>query len=263
MTRKLMWFFLVAFALLTAYNLAVLYLGLGALFNPILTPLTTLFGFGFALLHARLRWNWRAALTLFVITFGITLAFESIGVATGSIYGPYYYSHKLGPLFLGLVPYAIPMAWFMMIYPSLIIAEHVSPCPPGLKRGLSVAIIGAIVMTAWDVVMDPMMVRGGHWVWEAGGPYFGIPLQNYLGWLLTAFVVFFVNWLVAQRRGVPAHMRDDRLAVISYIITGLNGVLIALHPDAIGQIGGAGLAGFFAMAPWAIIGLVKTRDIRS
>lgn len=276
MTRKLMWSFLAAFALLTIYNVIVVRFNLFPLFNPMLTPLTTLLGFGFALLHASLRWNWRAALTLFVISFVISLAYESIGVATGLVYGPYHYTDKLGPKFLGLVPYLIPAAWFMMMYPSLVIAERVSPWPlrqaqggaSGWARGLSVAAIGGIVMTAWDVTMDPMMVRGGHWIWDVNGAYFGIPLQNYWGWWLTTFSVFLVHWLVTRRNGDPAQawteqsrsFKDDRLAVLAYILTGLSGILICLDPDIVSELGGAGLAGFFAMSPWAIMGWMKARE---
>jgi putative membrane protein len=36
-------------------------------------------------------------------------------------------------------------------------------------------------MVAWDLVMDPVLVTRGHWVWENGGRWFGIPLQNFLG----------------------------------------------------------------------------------
>ena len=254
MTRKLMWIFLAAFALVTVYNVIVLYFNLFRLFNPILTPLTTLFGFGFALLHASLRWNWRAALTLFIISFVVSLAFESFGVATGLIYGPYHYTDKLGPKFLGLVPYLIPAAWFMMMYPSLVIAEQIAPRSDGWKRGLIVAALGGFIMTAWDVVMDPMMVRGGHWVWEVEGVYFGIPLQNYWGWWLTTFCVFLVNWLIASRNSEQAKVGDDRLAVLSYILTGLSGVMVCLDPDIIRELGGAALAGFFAMFPWAVMG---------
>ena len=254
MTRKLMWIFLAAFALVTVYNVIVLYFNLFRLFNPILTPLTTLLGFGFALLHASLRWNWRAALTLFIISFVVSLAFESFGVATGLIYGPYHYTDKLGPKFLGLVPYLIPAAWFMMMYPSLVIAEQIAPRSDGWKRGLIVAALGGFIMTAWDVVMDPMMVRGGHWVWEVEGVYFGIPLQNYWGWWLTTFCVFLVNWLIASRNSEQAKVGDDRLAVLSYILTGLSGVMVCLDPDIIRELGGAALAGFFAMFPWAVMG---------
>jgi uncharacterized membrane protein len=55
MTRKLMWIFLIAFASLSAYNVLVLRYNLFPRFNPLLTPLTTLLGFGFALLHASQR----------------------------------------------------------------------------------------------------------------------------------------------------------------------------------------------------------------
>ncbi|OQA38762.1 MAG: hypothetical protein BWY52_03220 [Chloroflexi bacterium ADurb.Bin325] len=259
MTRKLMWFFLIALALLTLYNIVSALSNLAVLFNPLFTPLTTLLAFVFVLLHASLRWNWRAALTLFAISFVVSLAYESLGVATGLVYGPYHYTAKLGPKFLGLVPYIIPAAWFMMMYPSLVIAERIAPRAAGWPRGLSVAAIGGLVMTAWDVVMDPMMVRGEHWVWEAGGPYFGIPLQNYWGWWLTVFSVFLVNWLATRRANLPLRDQDDRLAVVSYSLIGLSNVCIALAPDVVQQVGGAGLAGLFAMAPWAIVGWLQAR----
>jgi uncharacterized membrane protein len=39
----------------------------------------------------------------------------------------YHYTALLGPKFLGLVPYLIPAAWFMMNYPSFVIAERLIP----------------------------------------------------------------------------------------------------------------------------------------
>lgn len=260
MTRKLMWIFLAVFILLTAYSVIVLRLNLPAPFYLFVTPLTTLCGFGFALLHASLRWGWRAALRLFAISFLVSLAFESLGVATGLIYGPYHYTDKLGPKFLGLVPYLIPAAWFMMMYPSLVIAERIVPISEGWKRGLSVAAIGGVIMTAWDVVMDPMMVRGGHWVWETNGAYFGVPLQNYAGWWLTTFCVFLVNWLMARQNGRLPRLGDDRIAVLGYIVTGLASILTCLDPDVIPQLGGAALAGLFAMIPWAWLGWLKAGE---
>ena len=58
-------------------------------------------------------------------------------------------------------------------------------------------------MTAWDVVMDPGMARAGNWVWEHGGAYFGVPRRNYLGWLATTFIVYWIAgwyWRSADRR---------------------------------------------------------------
>jgi len=92
MTRKLMWIFLGIFIALNVYSITLLLLNLPAPLRAIITPVTTLFGFGFALLHASLRWNWRAALTLFAVSFVVSLTFESLGVATGAVYGPYHYT---------------------------------------------------------------------------------------------------------------------------------------------------------------------------
>ena len=45
-------------------------------------------------------------------------------------------------------------------------------------------------MTAWDLVMDPAMsAAGANWVWENGRAYYGVPRRNYLGWLVTTFLV--------------------------------------------------------------------------
>jgi uncharacterized membrane protein len=258
MPRKIPLILFILFCLLHAYNYLVLRMNLYQLYDPMLTPLTTLLGLAFALTHAWYRGGLRAALTLFLVSFVISLSFESLGVATGLVYGPYHYTDKLGPLFLDLVPYIIPAAWFMMMYPALVIAERIAPPGKGWKRALLVAALGGIIMTAWDVVMDPMMVSGGHWVWETGGPYFGIPLQNFWGWWLTTFCVFLIYWLFNRRNPEKVEQQDDRLAVGAYLVTGLSSILVCLDPDAPG-LAGAALAGIFALSPWALLGWINTR----
>jgi uncharacterized membrane protein len=111
--------------------------------------------------------------------------------------GAYHYGDLLG-VKPGHVPVIIPLAWFMMTYPSWMVARALirginSPSIPGLTAQ---AVVGAMVMTAWDVVMDPGMTAAGNWIWKNSGAYFGVPRQNYLGWLLTTFLVYWiVGWL--------------------------------------------------------------------
>ena len=163
-------------------------------------------------------------------------------------------------MFLGLVPYLIPVAWFMMTYPALVIAERAVPAMRWpWARWLTVAALGAVAMTAWDVAMAPMMVAGQHWVWETEGAYFGIPLQNFAGWWLTGFVTFALfAWLGKLPASRPAEERFDRLAVISYAATGLTSVLIDLQSG----MGGAGMAGLFAMLPWVLWGWIGGKTPR-
>lgn len=159
---------------------------------------------GFTLVFVLFAWTHCLALeglrrtaAFFAISAVVSYAMEEIGVRTGLIYGAYHYSDQLGAK-LADVPVIIPLAWFMMIYPSWMVAR-------ALVRGIDIrsipgltaqAVVAAWVMTAWDLAMDPRMAAGGVWIWDNGGDYFGVPLRNYIGWLLTTFLVYWITgWL--------------------------------------------------------------------
>ena len=146
----------------------------------------------FSLLHAGLALGGRRLLLFFGLSVVISYAMEEVGVRTGWIFGPYHYGDMLG-FKLGHVPLLIPLSWFMMIYPSWVVARVLLGGvdvrrPAGM---VVLALLAAMVMTGWDMVMDPPMAIAGNWVWEGGGPYFGVPVHNYLGWVLTTFLVYF------------------------------------------------------------------------
>jgi hypothetical protein len=72
---------LIIYALLTGSNLISLFLGLP--YHSFFTPLLTLFAFSFAILHGWQNLSWKQTLLLLALTFGISLLFECVGVATG------------------------------------------------------------------------------------------------------------------------------------------------------------------------------------
>jgi putative membrane protein len=250
--RALLYIYLVSTVMI------ILWIILGQTVPMWVTPLLTLIAFAFALSHGSVYLGWKPVLGLLGITFGVGLLSESLGVLTGWVYGAYHYTERLGPLFLGLVPYLIPVAWFMMIYPSYVIADQLIPAQESVRhRFLWVAALGAVIMTSWDLVMDPLMVAGKHWIWETPGVYFGIPLQNYRGWWATAFIVFTAfGWYFRERIG-PQHPspKFTRLATLSYAITGSSNVITAW----VSGLGGPALAGFFAMVPWVLMSLFISR----
>ena len=115
--------------------------------------------------HAWYSLGARNTLVFFALSAVVSWAFEQAGVETGLIYGPYHYTDRLGPK-LGHVPLLIPIAWFMMIYPSYVISNLIADGQPDGTRGSSgriawLAFLGAMVMTAWDVAMDPIMSGPG------------------------------------------------------------------------------------------------------
>ena len=182
-----------------------------------LTALTGILAL-FSVAHAWYSLGGRATAAFFCLSGAISWVYEQVGVATGLVFGAYHYTDYLGAR-LGDVPLLIPLAWFMMIYPSYVIANlviHGRPIgtPQGARQLVGLAAAGAVAMTVWDLVIDPILSGPSvkAWVWENGGPYFGIPVHNYLGWLLTTFTVYVAYRAAEQRWAAPSVAGDARPA---------------------------------------------------
>ena len=204
----------------------------------VLTVILMLFSF----LHATYALGWRHCLTFFALSAVISWVFEQVGVATGLVYGAYHYTDALGPK-LGHVPFLIPIAWFMMIYPSYIVANLIAEGRPTGSRGSLgriawLAFLSGLVMTAWDLVVDPSLSDPVHraWVWEQGGPYFGVPVQNFVGWLLTTFTVYLCYRLI-ERRVSPRPAGPVTVAVAAMPVAAYGAMMLSNmipgEPDAL------------------------------
>ncbi len=182
-------------------------------------------------LHAASRFGTRRAATLAVVAFGVALTAELTGTATGYPFGPYSYTPLLGYRIGGLVPFNIPTSWFYMLYCSLAITGRLLTT----RKAWTWALVGGLVLTAWDVSMDPAMVKTGHWLWhlDATAPdvlhrvfvsdaFYGMPLSNWLGWLLTGVII--ARLMVAIVK--PAEwVRDASPSRFPLALYAVNGVL--------------------------------------
>ncbi|MCB0127277.1 MAG: carotenoid biosynthesis protein, partial [Caldilineaceae bacterium] len=164
---------LIPFLLITYQNLFVMLGRLPRL--PVAEIGVAMFVALFSLFHNLYTFGWRSTLALFGITLVVSWGFEQAGVATGLIYGVYHYSPALGPK-LGHVPYAIPIAWYSMLYLSYVMALLITRgsdphSQPGWWMLLWQAFVSGMIMTAWDVLVDPMASAPNvlSWVWEHGG----------------------------------------------------------------------------------------------
>ena len=117
-------------------------------------------------LHAAGRLGIRRAALIFVLGFSISLSASSPGTGTGYPFGAYSYSGLLGYKIGGLVPFNIPTSWFFMLYASLAICGRVLRVADDGRIALRWAIVAGLVLTAWDVSMDPAMVKTAHWIWH-------------------------------------------------------------------------------------------------
>ena len=145
---------------------------------------------------------------LWFLAIGVTLGlfFETLSVHTGFPFGPYCYTPVFGPGVFG-VPYIIPLAWYVIVYLSFIIAnlmvEHRPIVHGSVAQAVWLSLIGAAVVTAYDLSLDPFMVtRVRAWVMENPGSYFGEQYRGFAGWMLTSFLIS-VTFRLTQRQGQP------------------------------------------------------------
>jgi uncharacterized membrane protein len=236
-----------------------------------LVTLTTIVAIS-SLAHAWYSLGGRHTLAFFGLSAAVSWVFEQVGVATGLVFGAYHYTDYLGAR-LGDVPLLIPLAWFMMIYPSYVIANlaielRATGTPQGVARLIRLAAVSAVVMTLWDLVIDPILsgpsVRA--WVWEAGGPYFGIPIQNYAGWLLTTFTVYLAYRALEHRFAPvplgPVTTRIAALPVATYGVMLASDLLSSVAPAGLAVIGVVAMGAPVVVAVWRLRLLGRT-GIRS
>ena len=142
-----------------------------------------------------------AAVALVGVCVGIGFVAELIGSKTGLPFGTYDYTDVLGLRVFG-VPAVVPLAWAMFGWLALLCARRVG-------GGWSGAAVGSLVLVAWDLFLDPQMIRLGAWEWrETAGPWLNaVPLVNSVGWFAVGLVM--VRVLLAVVDEPIADRRDD------------------------------------------------------
>lgn len=128
----------------------------------------------------------RRALVGLVALVLFTYWIELVGVYTGYPYGDFSYLIDLGPMLLGAVPVALPVFYFSILLNSYLLCVLVSG---DRMRSFPLRFFAVLsVVVAMDLVLDPGAVALGFWVWDDPGVYYGVPVQNYAGWLLSGSV---------------------------------------------------------------------------
>lgn len=142
----------------------------------------------------------RKTALFFASAVPISLASELIGTSTGEPFGNYAYSSFLGYKILDHVPFSIPLSWFYVGFATYLIGHALAGMANVRPVWAYAVLIGAWLLTVWDLVLDPAMAHESlavrFWSWSETGPYFGMPLQNFLGWTLTALIFMAVARMV-------------------------------------------------------------------
>lgn len=159
------------------------------------------------------------ALFALIALSAFAYAIETIGVVTGLPYGAFSYGDSLGPKFLGLVPYLLPVSYLPLVLGAV-----------GASGGGSLAsraVKSAVLLVVMDAVLDPGAVRLGFWSYAEGGSYYGVPLSNYFGWLVSGALAAVVLILTGRPSDLPPPgLLDGALVAVAFwvgvaVFTGL------------------------------------------
>jgi len=182
----------------------------------------------------------RRALTAFGAAALVGYVAEAVGESTGFPFGDYRYAGVLWPE-IGPVPLTVCVAWGGMGLAAYGIAGAIS------RRWAVPA--GAAALTAWDLFLDPQMVRLGLWTWAEAGPYRGVPLTNFAGWLLVSLLVMAV---IRGTLGAPGRIRGLPLlyAVMAAMETLAFAAVFEPRDPLVAAVGGLAMGGFAVLAWW-------------
>jgi uncharacterized membrane protein len=192
-------------------------------------PMYVTLGAFAALLHSGWAFGARRAALLFVAAVGIALGTELLGTSTGFPFGGYAYTSLLGYRVLGLVPFPIPISWFYMLYCALALCARLFPARDDARTRWLWAAAAAAFLTAWDVAMDPAMVKTSYWVWHDSGFFYGMPLTNWLGWFGTGLVIARVMIAVTPPTLVAERNAREWLPLALYAANGVMPIAICLR----------------------------------
>jgi uncharacterized membrane protein len=193
-----------------------------------------------------LGWGWPRAVEAAAAAFALGLAVEWAGTRTGFPFGAYRYTGLLRPA-AGTVPLVVPLAWAAMGLPGYAVGTTLARSRAGRIA------VGAVALTAWDLFLDPQMIRNGFWRWDHPGPYQGVPLSNFAGWLLVsaALMAVFDGLLRSKSRQItPAHPGLLTAYTVMGVMETVGFAVIFHHGRAIALAGALGM-GIPAALAWA------------
>lgn len=162
----------------------------------------------------------------------LSLSSELLGTSTGFPFGDYAYLSGLGYKIAGLVPFTIPLSWFYMGFVCYLLARcslQVNSSSSWLRHVGAIA-TGAILLTAWDLVLDPAMSQAPFpfWIFQEEGSFFGMPYRNLVGWVGTGAIFMTVAAFFWRKKTIFLSREELNLPLVIYLVNFAFGAIITV-----------------------------------
>ncbi len=163
------------------------------------------------LLGCSMHLGLKRALLFCIAGYFVAWLSEYSSIHNGIPYGYYYYiDHTKGKeLWVMGVPFMDSLSYVFLAYASYSVAVMVAS-PTLFSRGrfyvletkkiresLYTRILGAVFFVYLDIIIDPIALLGDRWFlgriygYPERGAYFGIPISNFVGWLIVGFLMIY------------------------------------------------------------------------
>lgn len=169
------------------------------------------FGFLLAFLAAaRADLGWRRTFVFMGCVWPVAWAGEFASTRVGIPFGLYHYTESTRgrELYVANVPFFDSLSFVFLAYAAFCVARLVLRGGRAVRSRLALASGGLMMLL--DVVIDPLAVRGDRWFlgrifyYPEGGIYFGVPLSNFVGWVIVGVAGVGAYLLIT---GAPAEGR--------------------------------------------------------
>jgi putative membrane protein len=161
--------------------------------------------FGFLAVYltaATAAWGWRRAVAFIGWAGGLAFVAEWSSTRIGVPFGLYHYTGETvgRELYLSNVPFFDPLSFTFLSFASLGLAGQLlgggeGGPPAGARERLRLAGLTGLLMMWLDLVIDPLAVRGDRWFlgrifyYPEPGWYFGVPIANFVGWVIVGAAI--------------------------------------------------------------------------
>eukprot|EP01116_Phalansterium_solitarium_P006149 TRINITY_DN18454_c0_g1_i1.p1 TRINITY_DN18454_c0_g1~~TRINITY_DN18454_c0_g1_i1.p1 ORF type:complete len:285 (-),score=100.51 TRINITY_DN18454_c0_g1_i1:201-1055(-) len=217
--------------------------------NEALAGAAMLAGIVFALVHHAAWAGAGAAWFYFALQAIGWLAGEELDAHGFNFFSHHTFSEKLGPKLMH-TPVVILFSLYCVGYISIVLTNLIlyrgQVRPPRSSTGVralpelcAASVVNAAVFTSYDVAIDPVSTRLAlyHWTDLRQPLFFGVPVQNYVGWMVASTLVFFVYRLLEGyvARARPASSgRLYALLPVAYWCSSLCWLLAAMGRNGFG-----------------------------
>lgn len=153
----------------------------------------------FVVLHTLTLYRPGGVIAYFAIAVTVGFGLEASSVATGFPFG--FYTHYMpGPRAFG-IPFPVVAAWVMIAWVAWILARViVGECRNRRLAVLGTPVVATLIAGGYDLVIDPFGAYVRHvFSYRSPSGVLGVPLSNYVGWLITGWVLFQTFALIERR----------------------------------------------------------------